>query len=117
MIIAVDMDGVLCTEEKTYSRSLAKPMPEAAESIRKLRKLGHKVVIYSARTWAEIEMTEKWLKDNGIEYDGIHLGKIAVDCFIDDRAIGFKSWDQVLGTLEKSNKLHPVKKSPHLVEE
>jgi histidinol phosphatase-like enzyme len=104
MIIAIDMDGVLCSEEKTFSRSLAKPIAGAVESLQKLRKQGHKVIIYSARTWAELEMTQKWLKDYGFEYDGLHLGKITVDCFIDDRAIGFKSWDQTLEMLGKPYK-------------
>ncbi|AIL66193.1 Haloacid dehalogenase-like hydrolase (plasmid) [Rickettsiales bacterium Ac37b] len=104
MIIAIDMDGVLCSEEKTFSRSLAKPIVGAAESLRKIRKEGHKVIIYSARSWAELEMTQKWLEDNGFEYDGIHLGKITVDCFIDDRALGFKNWEDTLDLIKNFKK-------------
>ena len=36
MNILIDMDGVICSEEKTYSRSLAKPIPGAREGIKKL---------------------------------------------------------------------------------
>jgi len=101
MIIAIDMDGVLCSEEKTFSRSLAKPIPGASESLRSLRTQGHTIIIYSARSWAELEMTKKWLNDHNIEYDGLHLGKISVDIFIDDRAISFKEWPQTIHDLSK----------------
>lgn len=100
MILAVDIDGVLCTEERQFSRPLAKALPGAREAIEKLRASGHKVVLYSSRTWAEIEVTKHWLKSNGIEYDGLQLGKMVVDRFIDDRAIHFTSWDEVLTELE-----------------
>ncbi len=43
-------------------------------------------------------------EDKDIEYDGLHLGKITVDCFIDDRAIGFKNWNQALSELELRKK-------------
>lgn len=99
MNILIDMDGVICTEEKTYSRSLAKPIPGAREGIKKLRELGHQVVIYTARSWAELEMTKHWLDANDITVDGIHMGKPIADKIIDDRAINFTNWSDTMDSL------------------
>jgi len=99
MIILVDMDGVICTEEKTFERPLAKPLPGARDSLNALRNAGHKIVVYTARTWSELEVTKKWLEDNEIPYDGIHMGKPVADRFIDDRAIGFTNWESILNEM------------------
>ncbi|WP_395454146.1 hypothetical protein ACHMW5_08050 (plasmid) [Azospirillum melinis] len=103
MIIAVDMDGVICSEEKTFERALAKPVPGAREALAELSSAGHQIIIYSARSWSELEMTKEWLKRHRIPYHGIHLGKPVVDRFIDDRAIGFIDWDSTLDVVQKSS--------------
>jgi uncharacterized HAD superfamily protein len=96
MTILVDMDGVICTEEKTFERPLAKPIAGAKEALAQLLSEGHEVIIYSARSWAELKMTQQWLADHGIPYSGIHLGKPVGDILIDDRAIPFSGWQTVL---------------------
>ena len=101
MRLIIDMDGTICTEELTYSRSLAKPLDKAAESINRLYEEGHTIIIYSARTWMEYEMTEHWLKSNGIKYHQLVMGKPVGDAWIDDRAVRFNSWDDTLKTLEE----------------
>ena len=99
MTILVDMDGVICTEEKTFERALAKPIPGAKEALEALKAKGHTLVIYSSRSWSELRMTETWLKDHGIPYDGIHLGKPVADRILDDRAVRFTGWDAALKDL------------------
>ncbi len=94
--IMVDLDGVICTEEMFHDRPLAEPLPGAREAVARLRSAGYIVVIYTARSWGEFRMTEKWLADHGIEYDGLHMGKPVADVWIDDRAVGFKGWDEAL---------------------
>ena len=100
MNILMDMDGVICTEKKTFERSLAMPIDGARESIEMLRKQGHKVIIYTARTWSELEMTKAWLIQHNIEVDGIHMGKPVGDVWIDDRAIRFEGWDNAIEKLK-----------------
>jgi hydroxymethylpyrimidine pyrophosphatase-like HAD family hydrolase len=97
--ILVDMDGVICTEQRTFERSLATPLPGAREALEELVAAGHTVVIYSARSWAELKMTKAWLDNHQIPYHGIHLGKPVADCIIDDRSIRFNGWDNVLNQL------------------
>jgi predicted mannosyl-3-phosphoglycerate phosphatase (HAD superfamily) len=99
MKVIIDLDGTICSEEKQFSRALAKIKDGAKESLEKLRDKGYKIIIYSARTWAEYEMTENWLKENKVPYDQIILGKPQGDYWIDDRAIRFRSWDKVINEI------------------
>jgi ribonucleotide monophosphatase NagD (HAD superfamily) len=97
--IMVDLDGVLCTEEKFFERPLAQPLDGAREGLRQLRAAGHTVVVYTARGWGEYKVTKKWLDDHGFEYDGLHMGKPIADVWIDDRAVRFTNWADVLSQL------------------
>lgn len=99
MQIIIDMDGTICTEEKTYSRALAKPHEGAVESINKLYEEGHTLIIYSARSWMEYEMTVDWLQKHGVKYHQLVMGKPIGDVWIDDRAIRYTGWNEVMDTL------------------
>ena len=96
MKIIVDLDGTICSEEKQFSRSLAKVNKGAKESLKILKAKGYTIIIYSARTWAEYELTDDWLKKNDIPFDQLILGKPQGDYWIDDRAIKYQSWGSVL---------------------
>jgi len=104
MQLIIDLDGTICTEEKTSSRSLAKPNKDAVKSVNSLYDEGHIIIIYSARTWMEFEMTTDWLKKNKIKYHQLVLGKPVGDVWIDDRAIAFDNWRNVTDRLKKKNK-------------
>ena len=98
MQLVIDLDGTICTEERQFSRALAQPLPGAVEAINHLKKKGHTVIIYSARTWAEYELTIDWLERYGVVYDQLVLGKPQGDFWIDDRALTHVDWES---TLEK----------------
>lgn len=104
MQIIIDLDGTICSEEKTYSRSLAKPLEGAIVNINKLYEAGHVIIIYSARTWMEFEMTTAWLNKYEIKYHQLVLGKPIGDVWIDDRAINFNGWESVVSTLDNKEK-------------
>tara|TARA_Y100000310_G_scaffold292112_1_gene320601 strand:+ start:592 stop:897 length:306 start_codon:yes stop_codon:yes gene_type:complete len=99
MRLIIDLDGTICTEEKTFSRTLAKPIRGAKEALCKLRDAEHTIIIYSARSWNEYEMTEDWLRRHKIPFDQLVMGKPVGDYWIDDRAIKFERWENVLSTL------------------
>ena len=101
MNIVIDLDGTICSEERQFSRSLATPITGAIESLRRIKDRGYTIIIYSARTWAEYEMTKDWLKRHNVVYDQLILGKPQGDYWIDDRAISFRSWPEVMNTIEK----------------
>ncbi len=105
MQIIIDLDGTICSEERTYSRSLAVLKPMAKETINQLYDAGHTIIIYSARTWMEFEMTTHWLHANGIKYHQLIMGKPIGDVWIDDRAIRFKdNWQEIANELSTKEK-------------
>ena len=105
MQIIIDMDGTICTEERTYSRCLATPKADAVESINGMYDAGHTIIIYSARTWMEFEMTTAWLKDHGVKYHQLVMGKPIGDVWIDDRAMRFEdNWKEITEKLNAKKK-------------
>ncbi|MFO0838873.1 MAG: hypothetical protein U1D55_10125 [Phycisphaerae bacterium] len=92
MTVMIDLDGVVCSEERTFERALAKPLEGAREALQALKAAGHTIVIYTARGWQEYRMTKQWLDDHGMVYDGIHMGKPIAHVWIDDRALRFTNW-------------------------
>lgn len=98
------MDGTICTEEKMFNRCNAIPQKKAVESINKLYEEGHIIIIYSSRSWPEYEMTHRWLKNKGIKFHQLILGKPIGDVWIDDRAIRFNNWNDVINKLENLKK-------------
>lgn len=95
-VVAVDMDGVICHEERTFDRPLALPIPGAVASVNAIHAAGHTVIIWTARGWEQFRTTEEWLTRHQVCYDVLLMGKPMVDIFIDDRAIRFSSWPDIL---------------------
>ena len=96
MQIIIDMDGTICSEERQFSRCLAKPKEGSVETVNALFEAGHTIIIYSARTWVEYEMTVDWLNKNGVKYHQLFMGKPIGDVWIDDRAITCEdNWNEI----------------------
>ena len=101
MQIIIDLDRTICTEERQFSRALAAPLQGAVESVNALFEEGHTIILYSARTWAEWEVTNHWLRENGLKFHQLFLGKPTGDVWIDDRAIRHVDWNQTLEKLKE----------------
>jgi uncharacterized HAD superfamily protein len=95
MKIVVDLDGTICEEMPTFEKALAKPKKRAIRYLNSLSKKGHFIIIYTARGWAEYNMTYSWLNEHSIPFDVLMMGKPIYDIWIDDRAIKFTSWDNI----------------------
>ena len=104
MQIVIDMDGTICTEMRQFSRCLAEPKADAVETINELYDAGNTIIIYSARTWVEYEMTVDWLKRYGVKYHQLFMGKPIGDVWIYYRAITAKDNWKEIGEQLKSKK-------------
>lgn len=93
-VIFVDLDGTLCSEEKTFERPLARPLPGARDALNRIYDSGHTVVIWTARGWEQYRITKDWLDRHGFKYHQIIMGKPIAAVFIDDRARRFEGWDK-----------------------
>lgn len=119
MRICLDLDGVICSlkrSDETYMD--VTPIPGAIEKIKELKQAGHYIIIYTARHMktcnaniplviAKIgQITLEWLTKYDVDYDEILFGKPWADIYIDDNALRFSSWDEILGdgsNIPKSN--------------
>lgn len=108
MRICIDLDGVICSlreDGQTYAD--VTPIEGAVEHIAALRAAGHHVIIHTARhmrtTGGNVgavvarqgEVTLRWLREHGVEYDEIHFGKPWAEVYIDDNAWRFQSWADI----------------------
>jgi len=94
MVIFIDIDGTICTEESLFERPLAKPLPGAVEAINRFMDAGHTVVLWTGRGWDQYRITKAWLDQHGFRYDQLLMGKPIANLIIDDRARQFVGWDK-----------------------
>lgn len=89
LVVAVDLDGVLCVEDNSlgyhYEGWLARaPIPENIRKINRLYEAGHYIIIYTARHPEDELPTRQWLKKHGVKYHRLVLGKIHFDVYVDE---------------------------------
>lgn len=90
--IIIDLDGTILEEKIRAEKYTAMPLPGAVEAVNELYEMGHMIVIYSARTDSDLELTREQLSKFGVKYHHLVLGKPTGDIFIDDRAFTFTDW-------------------------
>lgn len=105
MIIAFDLDDVLCTRDLMYESlgackyNYCVPVDEMISIVNNLYAEGHYIKIYTARGMGQFngdvikvynhlfELTKKSLEDWDVHYHELIMGKPHYDIFIDDKAI------------------------------
>lgn len=104
MIYAIDFDGVLC--ENAYP-DIGEPNHLALAAVKRLRELGHTVILWTCRHDDELDAALEWLRKLGVEFDYVNENvpwlieeygdcrKIAADRYIDDKIPGWE-WEDVL---------------------
>lgn len=106
MIIAVDFDGTIV--EHRYP-DIGKPKLFAFECLKQLEKDGHKLILWTFRSGAQLDEAVKFCKAQGLKFYAVNSSypgekfdpdgasrKIAADLFIDDRNFGgFPGWDAI----------------------
>ena len=108
MRICLDLDGVICELKKSEeSYSDLKPLPGAAEKIKKLKESGNYIIINTARRMKTHDsnkgkiikdigkITLDWLDENNILYDEIYFGKPWAHIYVDDNGFRFDNWENI----------------------
>lgn len=108
MRICIDLDGTICTIKKpnqTYED--VEPLVGAVEKLQSWKQQGHYIIIATARHMKTCngnvglvlakqgKTLFDWLDKHKIPYDEVWFGKPLADCYIDDKAIKFTSWEEI----------------------
>lgn len=99
--VVIDIDGFLLEEKPTFERILARPLKGAVELIKELYEKEYTVILWTARGWAEYEMTKKQLNDYDIYYSVLLMGKPIALVYADDRSV--KTIDELRQRLGLNN--------------
>lgn len=98
MVIAVDFDGTIV--EHRYPR-IGKERPFAIETLKKLQKEQHRLILWSVREGELLEEAVEFCRERGLEFYAVNSNyaeetpqsdhytrKLKADLFIDDRNLG-----------------------------
>ncbi|MDO1501441.1 hydrolase [Winogradskyella maritima] len=121
LILAIDFDGTIVHD--AYP-DIGKPQIFAFETLKRLQKDGHRLILWTYRDGSKLEEAVQFCKDNGIEFYAVNKSfpeeqfdskksrKIHADLFIDDRNIGgFIGWGKVYQMI--TNEIISEEKKPN----
>lgn len=98
MTYVFDIDGTICTVSDGFYEK-AQPIESRISIVNKLHEEGNKIIFLTARGMgrsgnssayaheAFYELTRQQLKDWGVKFDDLFLGKPAGDLYIDDKGM------------------------------
>lgn len=88
--IIVDIDGTICTQQKSVEYEKAQPIQSMIDRINTYYDEGCYITYWTARGSASgmdhFELTKKQLRMWGCEYNQLLMGKPSYDLWIDDKA-------------------------------
>lgn len=87
MIIACDIDGTICSEERYEDRHKAIPIWDMIDRVNQHFADGDRVMLFTARPWNQYDITKEWLDVVGVYYHELIMGKPNYDIFYDDRTV------------------------------
>ncbi|MBQ7066422.1 MAG: acylneuraminate cytidylyltransferase family protein [Lachnospiraceae bacterium] len=90
-IFVFDIDGVIAQIRKDLSYGETGPIEEMVKIINELYDLGNRIVLFTARGYVTgidwRETTEKQMKEWGVKYHELHMGKPNADYYVDDKML------------------------------
>ncbi|MBR2497654.1 MAG: hypothetical protein IKB63_04820, partial [Parabacteroides sp.] len=99
MVIAIDFDGTIV---KHRYPAIGEELPFAIETLKRLQKEGHKLILWSVREGRLLEEAVSFCRERGLEFYAVNRDypeeekernnhfsrKLKADLFIDDRNLG-----------------------------
>lgn len=115
--IAIDLDGTLAEQEVPFDAdSIGEPIERALAWVRRFRKAGARLIIFTVR--GDNELVKDWLEEHDVPFDYINenpdqpegsSGKIFADIYYDDRAVDARDHDtagpEVLERMRRGEKI------------
>jgi ribonucleotide monophosphatase NagD (HAD superfamily) len=110
--LMIDFDGVISQYINGWNNGqlVDDPMPGVKEAIDQLKQNGFEIIIFTTRASSLhnnnptseqlVQDLKKWLDDHEIQYDAITSEKLGALAYIDDKAIHFTNWADVLKQVE-----------------
>jgi uncharacterized HAD superfamily protein len=111
LTIAIDFDGTIA---ESHWPNVGNEIPGAIQTIKRLHKRGHKVIIWTCRTGEPLQHAIQWLIQHNVPYDAINQNlpehikrykgdtrKVHADLYVDDKGLGMRKvksselWDMV----------------------
>jgi histidinol phosphatase-like enzyme len=93
--IVCDLDGVIAKPVASHTEySNCEPNQEVIGVLHRLVRLGHEIVIHTARWEVDRGVTESWLRRNSVPYSKVVFDKPLGQVYIDDRALLYSSNDE-----------------------
>lgn len=120
MIIAVDFDGTIVTDQ--YPK-IGTELPFATETLRMLIKDRHRLILWTVREGKHLEEALEWCHQRGVDFYAVNKDfpeedlektenssrKIKADIFIDDRGIaGLPDWGQIYEIISSKRKYKDI---------
>ncbi len=75
------------------------PVPGAIEALKKLQEAGYEVIVFTAKSQLgqkRNKAIKKWLEKYGLKNIKVTSTKLSARAYIDDRAIRFTNWRDIL---------------------
>ena len=86
----VDIDGTICTQQKSGEYHKAQPHRDRIEQLNTLYNDGHEIVYWTARGMSSgmdhTELTQQQLSEWGCEYTELRMNKPSYDVWVDDKS-------------------------------
>lgn len=116
--IALDFDGTLV---RNNYPAIGKAIPQAVETVKKLLRDGHRIILWTVREGKLLEEAVQWCADHGITLyaanknypeeqpgDSGYSRKINADIFIDDCSFGgLPAWDAIYAAIQNGKPYEP----------
>ena len=100
MVLAIDFDNTIADSRHPIpGRKMGPPMPKAKESLLQLIENGHTIIVHTIWTPDRHHVIAEWMGYYGIPYHSITNVKPDASCYIDDKAIPFTSWDNLMNDI------------------
>ena len=101
MRLLIDIDGTVLTQQAPGEYEKAVPLPGAIEAVNSLYDAGHQIVFYTSRNFRHMRETQESLQEFGFKFHHVAFGKPHGDVIVDDRAMGFTEWSDILPRLNQ----------------